>query len=120
MNTLPPIECDNALTGDTDYQCQNCTGYSRAVVTGLPDCNFMTKELENHYFRQLTQCSGKHRYENSALAKVVAQRQRKTNDVPVNHYYCQICDGFHIGNKRKKSIKVRKRDYEKQNRREHE
>lgn len=81
------------------------------------------KKRKFDHVRQQTQCSGKHRYESSALAAAVSQKQRRAKGgcTAVNHYRCHVCGGYHIGTAREKSIKVaRKRYYEKLTRREHE
>lgn len=68
-----------------------------------------------------TECLGKHRYENNAIAKKVADRQRARKDVKVSPYHCNICHGYHVGTQKPKRLNVtKKRDNEKLTRSEHE
>lgn len=50
-------------------------------------------------------CEGKHRFANRGMASQVATKTNRTRDRRMNVYRCPHCEGWHLGEHVRRSIK---------------
>lgn len=77
----------------------------RAWQHQMQQCTRIVRDKEDEYIRRHCHRKYRHLTEESARNEAIRLTMKYFNDdTPLQEYYCEICDGYHVGNAKNERI----------------